>query len=59
MANKWIQSAIKHPGALHKALGVPLGKSIPKGKLEQASHSSNPELRKKANLAKTLSKFHK
>ncbi len=59
MAKKWIQSAIKHPGALHKALGVPLDKPIPKEKLEQASNSSNPTLRRRANFAKTLSKFHK
>lgn len=26
---KWIQGAIKHPGALHKELGVPKGKKIP------------------------------
>ena len=26
---KWIQGAIKHPGALHKELGVPKGKPIP------------------------------
>lgn len=25
---KWIQGAIKHPGALHKALGVPAGKKF-------------------------------
>ena len=23
MAKKWIQSAVKHPGALHKELGIP------------------------------------
>ena len=27
----WIQKAIKRPGALHKKLGVPKGKKIPKG----------------------------
>lgn len=54
MAEKWIQSAIKHPGSLHKALHVPEGKNIPSGKLEKASHSENPSLAKKANLAKTL-----
>ena len=28
-AHKWIQKAIKHPGALHKELGVKAGKKIP------------------------------
>ncbi len=26
----WIQKAIKHPGALHKHLGIPMNKKIPK-----------------------------
>jgi hypothetical protein len=51
---KWIQKAIKHPGALHKALGVAKGKKIPAKKVEKASHSSNPLLAKRATLAKTL-----
>jgi len=55
---KWIAGAIKHPGALHKQLGVPQGEKIPAKKLATASHSSNPTLRKRANLAKTLKGFH-
>lgn len=55
---KWIQGAIKHPGALHKQLGVPQGEKIPAKKLAAASHSDNPTLRKRANLAKTLKKMH-
>ena len=55
MADKWISGAIKHPGALHKELGVPEGKKIPAKKLEKAEHSSNPTERKRANLAETLS----
>ena len=34
---KWIQGAIKKPGALHKELGVPEGKKIPAKKLEAAA----------------------
>lgn len=56
---KWIQGAIKHPGALHRSLGVPEGKKIPAGKLAKAAHSSNPTLRRRANLAKTLKGMHK
>ena len=35
----WIQKAIKRPGALHKKLGVPKGKKIPKGKINKAISS--------------------
>jgi hypothetical protein len=55
--NKWIQNAIKKPGALHKQLGVPAGKKIPDKKLNAASKKGGI-LAKRANLAKTLSKFH-
>lgn len=51
---KWIQKAIKNPGALHKALGVKMGKKIPASKLNKAAHSKNPTMVKRANLAKTL-----
>jgi hypothetical protein len=55
----WIQNAIKHPGALHEALHVPKGKKIPEGKLEKATHSKSPLMRKRANLAETLEKLPK
>ena len=55
MAEKWIKKAIKHPGALHKELGVPEGKKIPRKKLKKAAKSKNPKLRKRAVLAETLS----
>jgi len=50
----WIKEAIKHPGALHKELGVPVGKTIPAKKLEKAEGSKNPKIAKQARLAKTL-----
>lgn len=50
----FIKKAIKHPGALHRELKVPLGEKIPKSKLTKALHSENPKMRKQANLAKTL-----
>jgi hypothetical protein len=52
---KFIQKAIKHPGALHKSLHVKEGEKIPAKKLEKAEHSSNPLLKKRAVLAETLS----
>ena len=55
----WIKKAVsKHPGALHRELGVPEGDKIPEKKLNAAAHSDNPTLRKRANLAKTLKKLH-
>jgi len=55
---KWIQKAIKHPGALHRELGVPEGQKIPAKKLAKAEHSDNPTLRHRANLAETLKHMH-
>ncbi len=59
MAEKWIQGAIKHPGKLHRELGVPQGEKIPAKKLAKAEHSKNPTLRREANLAKTLKGLRK
>lgn len=57
MGKNWIAGAIKHPGALHKELGVPQGQTIPAKKINAAAHSDNPTLAKRANLAKTLKKL--
>jgi hypothetical protein len=57
MAN-WIKGAIKHPGALHKELGVKQGQKIPANKLEKAEHAGG-KLGKRARLAQTLKGFHK
>jgi hypothetical protein len=59
MAEKFIKKAIKHPGALHRSLGVPEGKKIPEKKIKKAEHSKDPTLRKRAVLAETLSKLRK
>lgn len=59
VAEKFIQKAIKHPGALHKALHVPKGEKIPEKKLEKAEHSKNSTMRHRAVLAETLRKLHK
>lgn len=57
MAN-WIAGAIKHPGALHKQLGVAQGKKIPAGKLAAAA-SKGGKLGERARLAETLKGFHR
>ena len=56
--DKWIQGAIKHPGALHKSLHVKPGEKIPESKIKKAEHSKNPTLAKRARLAETLKKMH-
>ena len=53
----WIKGAIKHPGALHKELGVPMGKKIPSAKLNKAAKMGGKE-GQRARLAKTLKSFH-
>lgn len=55
---KWIQKAIKKPGALHKALKVKKGEKIPEGKLEKASKKGG-KLGRRAKLAMTLRKMSK
>lgn len=54
----WIAGAIKHPGALHRELGVAKGKKIPEGKLRAAAKKGGKE-GKRARLAETLKSFHK
>jgi len=57
VAKKWIQGAIKHPGALHKELGVPMGETIPKEKIAKAAQAGG-KLGQRARLAETLGKMH-
>lgn len=59
MAEKFIQKAIKKPGALRKSLHVKEGEKIPESKLKKAEHSKNPTTRKRAVLAETLRKLRK
>lgn len=54
----WIQGAIKHPGALHRDLGVPQGQKIPKGKLAKAVEGAEgPKVAQRARLAEQLGKI--
>ena len=55
---KWIQGAIKKPGALRSALGVKEGKSIPAGKLAKAAKAPG-KTGQRARLAQTLKKLGK
>jgi hypothetical protein len=53
MAEKWIQKAIKKPGALRKELGAKPGKPIPAAKLAAAAKKPG-KMGKRARLAETL-----
>jgi len=53
---KWIQKAIKKPGALRKALGVKKGEKIPAKKLAAAAKKKG-KLGQRARLAQTLKKM--
>ena len=50
---KWIQKAIKKPGALKKSLGVKKGEKIPAGKLAAAAKKPG-KMGQRARLAQTL-----
>jgi hypothetical protein len=52
-STNFIQNAIKKPGALHKSLGVPMGKKIPAAKLEKAANAPG-KLGQRARFAQTL-----
>lgn len=56
--DKWIQSAIKKPGALKKSLGVKSGEKIPAKKLAVAAKKPG-KMGQRARLAQTLKKLGK
>lgn len=55
---KWIQEAIKKPGALRKSLGVKDGEKIPEEKLK-VKKGDSALLKRRKILAKTLKKMKK
>jgi len=57
MAKKWIQNAIKHPGALRKSLGVKEGQKIPAKKLAAAANKPGI-MGRRARLAQTLRRMN-
>ena len=56
MAEKWIQKAIKKPGALRSSLGVKKGEKIPTKKLAAAAAKPGV-MGKRARLAQSLKKL--
>jgi hypothetical protein len=55
---KWIQKAIKKPGALREEMGVKKGEKIPKAKLKAAAKKPG-KMGQRARLAMTLGKMKK
>ena len=55
---KWIAGATENKGALHRALGIPVGQKIPEKALNKAAKAGGT-LGKEANVAKTLARFKK
>lgn len=53
MAEKWIQKAIKKPGALRKSMGVKKGETIPAKELAAAAKKPG-KMGQRARLAQTL-----
>jgi hypothetical protein len=45
-------------GALHEDLGIPLGETIPEKRLEEAEHSRNPKIRRRAISAEGFEHMH-
>jgi hypothetical protein len=53
MAEKWIQAAVKKPGALREQLGIKGKKPIPAKMLDKATKAPG-KMGQRARLAKTL-----
>ena len=63
-SSRWIQKAIKRPGALHRALGIPEDKEIPVSTLRKLAAYKGKDkqklrLKRMAILAMTLAKLRK
>jgi hypothetical protein len=43
-------------GGLHRSLGIPEDEKIPKARIQAATHSDNPKVKKQAILAETYAK---
>jgi hypothetical protein len=47
-----------HEGLLHKNLGIKASAKIPASKLEAATHSNNPAVKRRAVFAKNAAKWN-
>ena len=55
---KWIQKAVKKPGALRRSLGIKKGKKIPAKTLAKAAKAGG-KLGQRARLAQTFKKMRR
>lgn len=55
---RWIAGAVRHRGALHRALGVPLGQRLPLSLVRRAARAPG-KLGRRARLALTLRKLRR
>ena len=58
----WIAGAVKHPGALRASAakaGAMKGGKINPGWIAKQTHSSNPTMARRANLAQTFAKMRR
>ena len=55
---KWIQKAVKKPGALRKSLGIKKGKKMPAKTLASADKAGG-KLGQRARLAQTFKKMRR
>lgn len=59
---KWVKKADFHPGGekgkLHREMGIPEGEKIPSARLQAATHSKNPEIKRDAIRAETMNGWH-
>ncbi len=58
MAKNWIKGATANKGGLHRSLGVPADKPIPRAKIKAAAAGTG-KTAKQARLALTLAKMRK
>jgi|GEM_PF-6587987 len=60
--HRWVKKKDWNPGGkkgkLHRELGIPEDETIPKERLEQATRSRNPEIRRDAIRAETMEHWH-
>ena len=58
MRNHWIADAHIKKGGLHRSLGVPMGKKIPKSKIAKAAKRGG-KVGRQARLAETFARMRK
>jgi hypothetical protein len=50
----WVKGVVRNQGALHRALGIPGDKPVPRSKPEEAGRSKDPHIGRMVHLSATL-----